>query len=556
MERGKRNNHNFIRFTAVFLYLISIILGCIFINHIGNNSHIYTIDNIVDNGYEILEPFKVEQTEDITAPAGVRTDYYFNLPSVRANYRDMIFHTSHQFARVYSDGQLIYNLSTEDSSTYKTSIGNIWNDVSFNQSSSTTIIQISIYPVYKEVIKSGITVYFGSKHDIVSSLMTLDIVTITLAAFICAIGLLFIIYSIYTLRNPLVDKNIFMLGMFSVSVGLWKIFDANSFLLLFPHSNIISTICFLALSWTVVPFAYYVKSLFSTRRSLIWYIPITAGIINGLSSLFLQIFHVLDLRQTLIGTHICFIFMIVVMLIMTIYEFKKKNPTRHLKFNITFIFLCLIGCIIDVVVYYNYSVLPAMIFGMSCFSAYIVYQGIYTIRATKAIMKKAAQAEDYRNMAFHDPMTGLLNRAAYARETEDINRAPTGTIMIAFDLNNLKYINDSMGHDIGDNYIKTAAYFIKDIFSDIGSCYRMGGDEFTVIVKSSTIEKCNNRIRVLKHHLAEESQNYPGSDFSIACGLMMYDPKKDYDISDTEKRADRMMYEDKFKTKAKSGRLT
>lgn len=56
----------------------------------------------------------------------------------------------------------------------------------------------------------------------------------------------------------------------------------------------------------------------------------------------------------------------------------------------------------------------------------------------------------------------------------------SGVVLIA-DLNNLKLINDTLGHQYGDEAIKLTADVLHSSFSDIGSCYRIGGDEFCVI---------------------------------------------------------------------------
>ena len=77
-------------------------------------------------------------------------------------------------------------------------------------------------------------------------------------------------------------------------------------------------------------------------------------------------------------------------------------------------------------------------------------------------------------------MTGIGNRAAFDRDAGILHaKRDTNTFAVAvFDVNNLKYTNDTYGHAAGDRLIKDTADSVKDAFSAIGRCYRIGGDEF------------------------------------------------------------------------------
>ena len=83
----------------------------------------------------------------------------------------------------------------------------------------------------------------------------------------------------------------------------------------------------------------------------------------------------------------------------------------------------------------------------------------------------------YKEMAVTDTMTGVYNRSAFEEweyETSDYE----GYSIATFDLNNLKWCNDNLGHAAGDAYIQASARIIKEIFGRHGKCYRIGGDEF------------------------------------------------------------------------------
>lgn len=80
----------------------------------------------------------------------------------------------------------------------------------------------------------------------------------------------------------------------------------------------------------------------------------------------------------------------------------------------------------------------------------------------------------------YDVLTGIMNRRAFYQTVQDIFATSDMDVagFIMFDLDNLKYVNDTFGHDFGDLYIKTAANLISNILSQYGVVGRMSGDEF------------------------------------------------------------------------------
>ena len=119
--------------------------------------------------------------------------------------------------------------------------------------------------------------------------------------------------------------------------------------------------------------------------------------------------------------------------------------------------------------------------------------------------------------------------------------------------NFLKKVNDNYGHAEGDRYIITAANIISDSFSKYGKCYRIGGDEFFVILDGDNAEKnCEAAIEVFEKLVREynETHDLP-VPLQIAFGKSVYVPGTD-SLETAEKAADELMYERKKKLKAES----
>lgn len=155
-----------------------------------------------------------------------------------------------------------------------------------------------------------------------------------------------------------------------------------------------------------------------------------------------------------------------------------------------------------------------------------------------------------------DPLTHVKNRGAYKEVEEKINgiikSVPGYNFgIVMFDVNNLKKVNDELGHEAGDKYIVGASAFLCEIFS-AGRVYRIGGDEFVCVLKDKELEEFDMLFEELKDKMAElQAQDIPlYKKYSIAAGMAVYDPKVDKLVSDVLKRADREMYANKIAMKA------
>ncbi len=155
----------------------------------------------------------------------------------------------------------------------------------------------------------------------------------------------------------------------------------------------------------------------------------------------------------------------------------------------------------------------------------------------------------------YDSITGLLNRHAYYRELESLFRDPEKlgvTAFIMLDLDNLKYVNDTYGHDFGDDYIKTAATTLKAFQNYGGIVSRLSGDEFNICLwgfaSKDDVRKVINEVREKMAHtyclLAD------GTHFKIrASGGIAWYPDNSESYEMLMKYADFAMYTIKHSTK-------
>ncbi len=112
------------------------------------------------------------------------------------------------------------------------------------------------------------------------------------------------------------------------------------------------------------------------------------------------------------------------------------------------------------------------------------------ISITDITERKQAE-ERLRFLSFHDVLTGLYNRAYFEEEMDRLNSSRQFPVsIIASDLDNLKQINDSLGHAAGDQAIKAAAKILRsDVFRKEDVIARTGGDEFVILLPSVDIKE-------------------------------------------------------------------
>ena len=170
---------------------------------------------------------------------------------------------------------------------------------------------------------------------------------------------------------------------------------------------------------------------------------------------------------------------------------------------------------------------------------------IISVRFSKIIFKKISNPL-YQDASNTDSLTGLKNKNSFSVDLHNIEAGNTERYAIStIDLNGLKHINDTRGHQAGDLYIQRAGTVIKNAMKDTAHIgYRMGGDEFAVVMKDVEIEDIKAFVERLNKETEDINKN-SGLTVSMSVGYAKFDKDKDRNFSMTMERSDAMMYENK-----------
>lgn len=178
------------------------------------------------------------------------------------------------------------------------------------------------------------------------------------------------------------------------------------------------------------------------------------------------------------------------------------------------------------------------------------------LKTKDQLENKTIEAETMGKLATVDGLTGLRNVTAYKEYVEKIdesirkNEAKFAVVMI--DLNFLKKINDTYGHEKGDIALKNLVKIISPIFKR-SALFRIGGDEFVAILMNEDYKNRDELINIFKTKIKELSDDESLEEWnrtSAAIGYALYEPTTDRSYNSVFIRADRNMYINKKKMKA------
>lgn len=156
---------------------------------------------------------------------------------------------------------------------------------------------------------------------------------------------------------------------------------------------------------------------------------------------------------------------------------------------------------------------------------------------------------------YTDHLTGVSNRRkldAYLKQKVSLSSKEKGFSAILIDINNFKYINDTYGHDIGDDALETTAKLLKSCLRSGDFIARFGGDEFCIIV--DILDKNDLEALVCRIKNCFEKYNKSGSrpyELGFSVGYAVYDCQSNKSAAEFLKQIDMLMYENKQAYKSK-----
>lgn len=192
----------------------------------------------------------------------------------------------------------------------------------------------------------------------------------------------------------------------------------------------------------------------------------------------------------------------------------------------------------------NNAILLILFFFVPRFVALVGFSALLNY-ITSDIQEKTIHEVESRRLAETDALTGLNNRTKYMEMVETVYPSCEQVLVLYADVNNLKHVNDTMGHEYGDALILGLAQILKDQEKENCTSYRLGGDEFVMIISNPTKEEDDNVLSSIRSNVANAKLEYD-LVLSVAIGIAK---GKGSDIKKLVRQADEKMYMNKAEMK-------
>lgn len=176
------------------------------------------------------------------------------------------------------------------------------------------------------------------------------------------------------------------------------------------------------------------------------------------------------------------------------------------------------------------------------------------LTAEKKSQEMEELAFEMSELAVVDGLTGVRNKTAYKREVEKIEKEiqENGDVrfgMAMVDLNYLKVINDTYGHEKGDEALCSLCQVICNTFVH-SPVFRIGGDEFAILLRDRDLDNIDKLYKEFRAQVSDRLEEEPWKHVSAAIGFAIYNKDDSESVDDVLRRADKAMYAQKVAMKA------
>lgn len=448
---------------------------------------------------------------------------------------------------VIVDGKIIYR-DHVDSKNFSYSGGYPYRIIKIPQNIISPIVKIKINPKLKLVHTYTIRpIEIGKKANFYTYLMKEDFVGMSISAVLLFIFLISaLMYVISILLKSKISK-LYNVGLISLFGGVYSmtsyklmsyIFSPNiEFLYFIEYTSL------LLLPYTIL------KILDSGvnengKKILFWIKNIV--IINYIAQVLMTFLGILGFKDMATLSHIIICSSLIggIVVLFTSSNNRKNMRGIAIVFSL-YVFLSLVFVIVTFKSNGQYTMYGFILWGFIFFIMFQIWQGaLYYINSKNENVKTNL----YKKYIYQDIMTGLKSRFAFEEKMNELKKSPKDASIMSCDLNDLKKVNDTMGHAYGDAMIKKAGEVLKNYFRE-ADVFRTGGDEYVVISEKIIEDAYIENFRYKEYFIEINDEKVPVK-ISIGKGDIYCDGE--IDIYEAFKIADEKMYEDKVAYKNKT----
>lgn len=381
---------------------------------------------------------------------------------------------------------------------------------------------------------------------------------LAISMFLMVFGVIIMILSMFLLKSSANFIQTFCIAMFSFLVGCWTLCNMDLIEYFAPDLLVKTYMEYMTFYLLPLPFTYYFRDRLEEKGFPKWlkiYFKalITAEIAFAVLTYALQFFNIMHLPSFLAGAHILMVLALI--FIVLINAWSRKNSKKGINSVVVGFAIAIILTAVELA-RFNIN---KYILGFSkneynsttCFAVLIIVISLLVDYGKKIsqTLYRLAQQQIFEQMAYMDELTGLANRRSCEEHLKELEKSSGNYCILSFDLNLLKKINDTYGHEKGDELIKRFADVLREVYSLYGLVARTGGDEFVAVLDNVSAEETEKLISDMLGLMEQKNKEDAVLKLSAAYGYAMSDEIQDSNPHTIYKVADDRMYECKKKSK-------
>lgn len=478
--------------------------------------------------------YSMHIVKDSSTPTGIKKVYFMTMDTINDRNESLSFFVVHEYTRVWIDGDLVFSEQPSAKMPQNYTLGCYWVRIPLVNRDSFKSIVIEEIPVYKSLQNQKLTFYVAGEDDFSNIILKENAPQVLLALSSIIIGLILLLITFIRYCLHRAKESSALLGIFAILIGIWKMGDTTFLPLVFNKSpRFISFMSLTAFYLSPSALMLYIKYEFKPRLEK--YIDYGIFLSNTfiLEVSLLQVLQIRDFREQLTMFHIVLAFDVIVVMVNIIDKYRSHKGDRAQNVMLLTFIICVCGVIMDIVMYYVFNHSVGVLYTLITFLIYII---------VNAILSTFLLAHQARI----DELTGLMNRS---RCNDVVYNTPVvaGDAIMIFDLNDLKYTNDTLGHEAGNQMIKHFAHILSSQLPGMAFLGRYGGDEFLAMIRHCDEEQLHRIAENIAYEVKQYNQNaqFP---ISYATGYGLADEHTQA-LLDVFNCADHRMYENKKRIK-------
>lgn len=384
---------------------------------------------------------------------------------------------------------------------------------------------------------------------------------LAISMFLIVFGVIIMILSMLMLKSSVNFIQTFCIAMFSFLVGCWTLCNMDLIEYFAPDLLVKTYMEYMTFYVLPLPFTYYFrdrleKKGFPKLLKIYFKVLIIAEIAFAVFTYTMQFFNIMHLPSFLSVAHI--LMMLAMLFIVFINIWARKNSQDSINCVMVGFAIAVILTVIEIARFninkYFFGFSQNEYSSTTCFAVLIIVISMLVDYGKKIsqTLYRIAQQQLFKQMAYMDELTGLANRRKCEECMKELETHTEKYCILCFDLNLLKKINDTYGHEKGDELIKRFADVLREVYSLYGITARTGGDEFVAILNNVSVQETEKLISDMLILIETKNKDEDILKLSTAYGYAMSDEVADSNPHIIYKLADDRMYE--YKKKSKMGR--